>query len=312
MTLNEDLASWVAGRTDWQKDAVAGFCRNETLSAEDIAAIADQLIAGTYPTAANISAADIPGSTAAGDPISLVQVAGVAGVNALIEGQTLSFGAAGMTVIFGNNASGKSGYARLIREAVTARVKAEHLLGDVFAEGETAQAAKLGYLVGTKPVTWSLGDSQSTDLSRIRYYDEDCGDAYVTAASEVNYRPSALTILDQLSDACEAVAAELTRHLGTNQAGRPQLPCSIPRQQVRPSCLVSRRQPARKRSRRLRRWLATTTRSLRSSSRRKHASRAATPTRRRRDFPRYRATGQRWMHTPRRSRQFSVQIRCGP
>lgn len=228
MTLNEDLASWVATRTDWQNDAVARFCRNETLSAEDITAIADQLIAGTYPTAADISVADIPGSTAAGDPVNLVQVADVAGVNALIGGQTLSFGAAGLTIIFGNNASGKSGYARLIREAVTARVKAEHLLGDVFAESETAQAAKLDYLIGTNPVAWSLGDSQSTDLSRIRFYDEDCGDAYVTAASEVNYRPSALTILDQLSDACEAVAAELTRRLGANQAGRPQLPVLHP------------------------------------------------------------------------------------
>lgn len=228
MTLNEDLANWVAARPDWQKDAVACFCRNETLSADDFAAIADQLIAGTYPTAANVTPADIPGSTAAGEPVNLVQVGDVQGVNALIEGQTLSFGAAGLTIIFGNNASGKSGYARLIREAVTARVKAEQLLGDVFAEIETAQTAKLDYLVGANPVTWNLGESQSTDLSRIRFYDEDCGDAYVTAASEVNYRPSALTILDQLSDACEAVAAELARRLGANQTERPQLPVLHP------------------------------------------------------------------------------------
>ena len=228
MTLNEDLANWVATRPDWQKDAVARFCRNETLSAEDVASIADQLIAGTYPTATNLGAADIPGSTAAGEPVSFVQVADVEGVNALLGGQTLSFVPAGMTIIFGNNASGKSGYARLIREAVTARVKAERLLGDVFAESETAQAAKLDYLVGANPRTWNLGETQSTELSRIRFYDKDCGDAYVTAASEVNYRPSALTILDQLSDACEAVAAELIRRLEANQTGRPQLPVLHP------------------------------------------------------------------------------------
>lgn len=228
MTLNEDLASWVAARPDWQKDAVARFCRNETLSAKDVAEVADKLISGTYPVAANISVADIPGSTATGDPINLFQVSDVQGVNALIGGQTLSFGSAGMTIAFGNNASGKSGYARLIREAVTARVKAERLLGDVFAENETSQAAKLEYFVGANPKTWNLGELQSTDLSRIRFYDEDCGDAYVTAASEVNYRPSPLTILDQLSDACEAVAAELTRRLGTNQTERPQLPVLHP------------------------------------------------------------------------------------
>lgn len=228
MTLNEDLASWLDARPDWQKDAVSCFCRNETLSAEDVVEIADKLIAGTYPTATSIGVGDIPGSTAAGHSVNLVQVADLQGVNALIEGQTLSFGSTGITIAFGNNASGKSGYARLIREAVTARVKADHLLGDVFAEDETSQSAKLHYLVDIDPKTWNLGELQSTELSRIRFYDEDCGDAYVTAASEVNYRPSALTILDQLSDACESVAAELTRRLGVNQTERPQLPVLHP------------------------------------------------------------------------------------
>ena len=32
MTLEADLAEWVAGRPDWQKQAVARFCRNESLS----------------------------------------------------------------------------------------------------------------------------------------------------------------------------------------------------------------------------------------------------------------------------------------
>lgn len=228
MNLNEDLATFLAVRPDWQKDAVARFCRSETLSAEDVSRIADQLIAGTYPAAANIDVADIPGSTAAGDAVSLVQVSNVEGVNALTGGQTLSFGAAGLTIAFGNNASGKSGYARLIREAVTARIKSEHLLGDVFSDVDTAQAAKLNYKVGGNAKTWNLGEPQSAELSRVRFYDEDCGDAYVTAASEVNYRPSALTILDQLSDACEAVAAELSRRLGSNQTERPQLPVLHP------------------------------------------------------------------------------------
>lgn len=228
MTLNEDLASWLAARPDWQKDAVARFCRNETLSADDVSGIADQLIAGTYPVAMNIEAADIPGSTAAGDPVSLIQVSGVQGVNALTAGQTLSFGAAGLTIAFGNNASGKSGYARLIREAVTARVKGAQLLGDVFSDMDTAQAAKLDYQVGANADTWNLGETQSIELSRIRFYDEDCGDAYVTTASEANYRPSALTILDQLSEACEAVAGELTQRLSMNQTERPQLPVLHP------------------------------------------------------------------------------------
>ena len=227
MTLNEDLANWVASRPDWQKYAIARFCRNERLSAEAVATIADQLINGTYPIVAGIDAADVPGSTATGEPVTLARIADVMGVNALLPDQTLSFGN-GLTIVFGSNASGKSGYARLIREAVTARVKADRLLGDVFAESESTQSATIEYRIGTTSAARNLGDPQSLALSRIRFYDEYCGEAYVSKASEANYRPSALTILDQLSDACGAVATELATRLSANQATRPQLPLLHP------------------------------------------------------------------------------------
>lgn len=223
MTLEEDLAAWVSERTDWQKDAVARFCRNEGLSEEGIAAIANHLIAGTNPSVAAISATDIPGTSETGDPVRLLAVADLEGVNALLAGQRLSFGDAGLTIIYGDNASGKSGYARLIRQAVTARVKAD-LLGDVFAKDTSDQKASFEYAVGEKAATWSLADDQSHDLSSVRFYDAECGDAYVTSASEISYRPSALTLLDRLSAACEQVQQVLSARLGENAGRRPDLP----------------------------------------------------------------------------------------
>lgn len=223
MSLEQDLATWVAGRSDWQKDAIAKFCRNESLTAEDIADIADKLIDGTYPSVPSITAADVPGRSSTGDPVTLQAIAAVAGVNALLPDQRLEFGPAGLTVIYGDNASGKSGYARLIREAVTARIRAD-LLGDVFAKERQDQSALFVYRLGDSPVTWSLGDPNDRDLSSIRFYDEECGDAYVTSASEISYRPSALTLLDRLSKACDLVQHELTTRLADNAQQRPDLP----------------------------------------------------------------------------------------
>ncbi|MFD1826780.1 MULTISPECIES: AAA family ATPase [Mumia] len=223
MTLEEDLAEWVASRFFWQKDAVARFCRNEGLSAEDVATIADHLIARTFPPSPGITAQDVPGTSENGEPVRLLAVADVSGVNALLPEQRLAFGESGLTIIYGDNASGKSGYARLIRQAVTARVKAE-LLGDVFASQQSDQSASFTFKVGDRSRDWSLGNSSSHELSAVRFYDEECGDAYVTAASEISYRPSALTLLDRLSHACEEVQQELTRRLSANAASRPELP----------------------------------------------------------------------------------------
>lgn len=223
MTLEADLAEWVATRPDWQKEVVARFCRNEDLSAEDVGKIADQLIAGTYPAAQGVTTKDIPGTSVTGEPVRLLGVADVSGVNALLPEQRLSFIDSGLTIIYGDNASGKSGYARLIRQAVTARIKADPL-GDVFAKEHTDQRASFSYKVGDVEATWSLADPSSRDLSAVRFYDEKCGDAYVTSASEISYRPSALTLLDRLSRACDDVQQELAKRLTANAASRPALP----------------------------------------------------------------------------------------
>jgi hypothetical protein len=223
MTLEGAIAEWVATRPDWQKAAVARFCRNERLSAEDVARIADQLITVTCPPSQGITATDIPGTSETGESVRLLAVADVSGVNALVPNQRLTFGDSGLTVIYGDNASGKSGYARLIRQAVTARIKAD-LLGDVFAQEHPDKSASFSYKVGDADAAWSLSDSSSRDLSAVRFYDEECGDAYVNTASEISYRPSALTLLDRLSRACDDVQQELTRRLAVNAASRPELP----------------------------------------------------------------------------------------
>lgn len=223
MALEDDLAEWSGGRPDWQKMALAMFCRNDSLTADDVVRIADELITGTCPAARALEAGEIRGTSTSGAPVSISAVTDVSGVNALLPGQNLTFAGTGLTVIYGDNGSGKSGYARLIREAVSARVKGD-LLADVFAQRQVEQAATFEYAVGQSSAAWALGDDVCRDLIAVRFYDEECGDAYVTSASEINYRPSALTLLDRLQHACDRVQQELATRLSGNDAARPDLP----------------------------------------------------------------------------------------
>lgn len=223
MKLEQDLAAWMAERPDWQKAVVAGFCQSINLTEENITGIADQLVAGNFPKTTAITAADIPGASESRASVRLGAISEVMGINALLPDQRLTFGDSGLTIVYGDNACGKSGYARLIRQAVTARIKGD-LLADVFTQGACDQSATVEYYVDADQGSWYLGDATSRHLSSIRFYDEECGDAYVTTASETSYRPSALTLLDRLSAACDKVQQELTKQLSENMQQRPKLP----------------------------------------------------------------------------------------
>lgn len=72
-------------------------------------------------TAPSQEAKSIAPKPDAAEQVSLRALTEVVGVNALISGQTLEFGSTGLTIVYGDNASGKSGYARLIKAMVDAR-----------------------------------------------------------------------------------------------------------------------------------------------------------------------------------------------
>ncbi|WP_433003240.1 AAA family ATPase [Kribbella sp. CA-294648] len=225
MTIEEELSKWLITRPAWQQDVVGRMCRNETIDDADITKIVDDLIAGTPAVVTPVAVTDIPGNPVAAAGVRLLRVRDLRGVNDLAEGETLTFAEIGLTVVFGFNGSGKSGYARLLRRGVSARVAVD-VLGNVFGAGtQPPQGARIDYaeLTGGQG-SWAWNSPPSAALGQVRFYDRECGQAYVTVASEISYRPSALVLLEWLVAACDRVAAELDSRLTANAAERPTLP----------------------------------------------------------------------------------------
>jgi hypothetical protein len=74
-------------------------------------------------------------ATSAGNPVVILRrLRDVQHVNALAADETLSFTRAGLTVVYGDNGSGKSGYARILKQVCRARVgnKSENVLPNIY------------------------------------------------------------------------------------------------------------------------------------------------------------------------------------
>src|SRR5690606_18996863 len=92
----------------------------------------------------------VPDTTAGAAPVSLVSIFHHRGVNALAENQTLNF-APGLTVVYGDNGAGKTGYIRILKGACRARGQ-EQILGNV-ASGTAplAPVVAIKYKIGAEP-----------------------------------------------------------------------------------------------------------------------------------------------------------------
>lgn len=226
MALAEDLLAWATSRPWWQQQVLARLAAGDFLDTSDYRGIAGSLLADppAKPEGGWLGITLEP-SPSHGEQVRLVAVGDLANVNALIPDQRLTFGVTGMTVVYGDNGSGKSGYARLIKRVVRARHQ-EDILPNIFTRTEGAPEAVVAYLLGERTHDERWDGQASGPLSQVSFYDERCGDCYVSVEAEVSYRPSVLRLLDSLIEACEGVRSALNDLIRVNSNAAQALPAA--------------------------------------------------------------------------------------
>lgn len=199
VTAYEDVLEWIAARPWWQQRALARIASGETIDENEYEEIAKSLLANppVAPEKGWLASVTAP-QNANDEPVRIIAVKGVANVNRLAENQELTFAPDGLTVVYGNNGSGKSGYARILQSMVRTRHRAD-ILPDIFAESPGEQSGEVTFLIAETEHTSSLGSTADPALGRVALYNEHCGDTYLSSEAEISYRPSAVQLLDDLS-----------------------------------------------------------------------------------------------------------------
>lgn len=227
MSLESEIVQWVGGRPVWQQIAFVRLCRGETFGDADVIEIADQLVANAKLPQPWLTASDIPGPAGSKTSVRLLSVGDFANINALPVGEHLTFALDGLTVVYGHNASGKSGYARLLKAVAAARHR-EEILGDVYDPAGIPQRAVVQLSDGDDEAEWVWPGEPNALLRQIAFYDVHCGDSYVNADYEVTYRPSALTLMDDVILLCDRVRVELDGRMHALARVRLTLPTAPP------------------------------------------------------------------------------------
>ncbi len=131
-----------------------------------------------------------------GAPVSLVSIFHNRGVNALAQDQTLKF-SPGLTVVYGDNGAGKTGYIRSLKSACRARGP-EKILGNVVSgTAPLAPVVAIKYKVGAEPDPreWTVANDDEF-VSRVSVFDTQCAAVYLTEKTDVEFRPFGLDLFD--------------------------------------------------------------------------------------------------------------------
>lgn len=223
MGLEELIITWSKERPGWQREIMRRAAAGEVLSADDYERLLEDIVQEKEIAAPQFGLEQLQPTPSDDAPVSLLSIEKPEHVNALESKEPLTFEPAGLTIVYGDNGSGKSGYARLLKRIARARHR-EDVLTDVFRDTSLAKpTALLSVKLGDakESVTWP--ESSRPELQRMLFYDAACGNAYIVNESDFPYRPSGLFVMDALIEACVAIRTRIDAKLAANAISAHQL-----------------------------------------------------------------------------------------
>ncbi len=142
----------------------------------------------------------------------LKKIANLKNINALAENQVLTFNPV-LTVVYGENGSGKSGYARVLGSAGFTRGDRE-ILPDITKpnSGKAAITAEIEIISNDAESTIQHRiDRPCPQLSSFYVFDSTSVQAHMSGRNEFSFSPAGLAYLKQLSDVTDQVRSRLAK-----------------------------------------------------------------------------------------------------
>lgn len=213
MTILQEILAWTQGLSAWQSDAVSRLLAKQALAPQDYEDLYALLkLTHGIPDPKNrqpqpLTADQIPAQVKAATHIELRAIKDLRNVNAIAENQQLAVSPVGMTVIYGDNGSGKSGYSRVLKRACRARDQSEPIHPNANLPGAKAGSAQASFDItidgALKEVVWQQGKEAPPELSSFAIFDAHCARAYLDTEDDFSYVPYGLNVFEALAKVCQ-------------------------------------------------------------------------------------------------------------
>ncbi|VVQ25757.1 AAA family ATPase [Pseudomonas fluorescens] len=164
-------------------------------------------------------------SQAANRPLLRIEeILDVHGLNAIKAGANLPFGKSNLSVIYGQNGTGKSGFARLLKQICGSRSK-DDIHSNVFDSTPTPCRAHFKVSIDGNPadVHWDIPSGPHKALRHAQVFDSKAAQQYM-GRTEACYEPSRMKFVSALIATTDAVSAELAGEKALLSKALPAIP----------------------------------------------------------------------------------------
>ena len=219
MSILSEIIDWAVEQTNWKQDAIRRIIEQGNYTDEDVSEISKILLHKNGFTDSALSPVLIDKDkfqnieNTNNNKVILKKIESPKNVNALFDKAKLQFALEGITIIYGENGVGKSGYSRILKKCCKAR-EVDNIFPNIFTEEKTVPGTATifySYNDQEKKLDWVDGQCHGGELEQLVVHDNKCGKIQVTDKNELIYLPSGMDIFKKLIDCFGEVKKEIEK-----------------------------------------------------------------------------------------------------
>lgn len=222
--------SWLESRPFWEQNLWKLHLEKESVDEADIdkcyqVFLEDQIFykSNTQRKSLALPNFGADSSTVAQTRFTLDKIENLKNINAVVDKCAIEFGEK-LTVIYGDNGTGKSGVGRLFSNACLSR-KPRKLLSnakvDPFPVSSTAKADfHISDSNGTQVISYTMGASHES-LKCFSVFDNECAPIHLNSENDIKFIPSKIQIFDDVFKSIVAVEDKLKKESETRKKDNP-------------------------------------------------------------------------------------------
>ena len=221
-TIWSELNAWGKSMADWQRYIISHAVRDGKLTDVRIGEAYRLFLRDRKLDNGDEELPNVPDSVtgrvaAEGTPLALHALKSLKNVNAIPEVSRVTFGPQ-LTVIYGHNGAGKSGFARILSCACFSR-SSPRIIGNIYDDDAPDAPATAQFVVDrgnciNEDISFTDGDEHD-DLKRISVFDSSVARIHLAKENELGFQPAGFDVFDEAIRAIDLITQKLEADIKT-------------------------------------------------------------------------------------------------
>jgi len=227
MPILNDIIDWVKNKPSFWQVAIERLIRNNKLTETDISELKDICKVDLGLSEFEFDAVDFDdlrdfAKTSVNDESVIIsKISNIDNINALSKSSELEFAPSGLTIVYGDNGSGKSSYVSILKHSCNTRGLKPRINANLYdpTSAGNDKKAEIEYTsdgVNFSTVNFINETISENTLKKIDVFDTFSANHYIEGEDEIAFIPQGLTIIEKLAEAVNNVEAQLTLELSNH------------------------------------------------------------------------------------------------